>query len=66
MIYNYKRASWSWEKTPEGYVGLHGRATVHKRGRKWFLTVGGRDYEVKTRRPSLDHIEGMLRELGLM
>jgi len=65
-MYSYQRANWSWEKTPEGYTGLHGRVILHKRGKKWFLTVDGRDYEIRSRRPTFDQAEGILRDLGKM
>ena len=37
---------------------------LHKKGRKWFLTVDGKEHEIKSRRPSFDHAEGLLRDLG--
>jgi len=56
--------NWTWEKIPEGYLGLHGKAKLWKKGRKWFLTVDGKDHEIKSRRPSFDHAEGLLKTLG--
>ena len=70
-----QRARWAaavsdiggWKKTLEGeYVGLHGRALIHKgEGRdakKWFLTLDGKDHEIKSRKPSFDHAEKILRQ----
>lgn len=57
--------SWSWKKTPNGYEGLHGRAILEKRGKKWFLTLDGKDHEIRSRRPGFDHAEGIIKqELG--
>lgn len=57
--------SWTWKKTPHGYEGLHGRAKLEKRGKKWFLNLDGKDHEIHSRKPSFDHAEGIIeRELG--
>jgi len=72
VTYDYARSAAAvgdiggWKKTPGGeYVGFHGRARIHKgEGRdakKWFLTLDGKAHEIKSRRPSFDHAEALLR-----
>lgn len=56
----------SWKKVPEGYLGLHGKVLLHKKGKIWVLTIDGRDHEIRAKRPSFDHAEGILKELGKM
>lgn len=57
--------TWSWKPLPGGgYSGLNGKATLKKKERKWFLTVDGKEHEIKSRRPSFDHAEALLRDLG--
>ena len=60
------KLSWTWKKTPEGYEasGAPFKAVLHKKGKAWVLTVDGKDHEIKSRRPSFDHAEGLLRQLG--
>lgn len=60
------KLAWTWKPTPGGgYEGLFGRAVLHKRDKTWFLTLDGKEHEIKSRKPSFDHAEGIIQqELG--
>lgn len=47
-------------------TGVPGTIKLHKKDRKWFLQVDGTDHEIKSRKPSFDHAEKMLRTMGKM
>lgn len=47
-------------------TGIPGTIKLHKKGKKWYLTVDGKDHEITSRKPSFDHAEKMLRTMGKM
>lgn len=60
------RAPWGLKKLPDGgYESHNGRLVVHKKGKRWVVTLDGRDHDIPSRKPSFDHVEFILqRELG--
>jgi hypothetical protein len=57
---------WGLKPRPEGgYESRNGRLLVHKKGKRWLVTLDGRDHDIPSRKPSFDHVEFILqRELG--
>jgi len=53
-----------WQKTPEGeYIGLGGRAHIKRKGKKeWVVVLDGKEHAIKSRKPSFDHAEAILRK----
>ena len=54
------------QKRPNGsYESHNGRLVVQKKGKRWVVTLDGRDHDIPSKKPSFDHVEFILqRELG--
>lgn len=54
-----------WKKTATGYEmeTTKGKAVLFKRGREWFISIGGKETSLG-KRASFDHAEGVLQDMG--
>jgi hypothetical protein len=63
-----------WKKTGGGWPSKEspsyetntvvGKAKLFKKGKKWVLSLAGKEHEMPKRRPSLDHAEGMILDIA--
>lgn len=58
---------WGLKPIPGGgYESRNGRMRVHQKGKRWVVTLDGKDHDIPSRKPSFDHVEFILqRELGI-
>lgn len=57
---------WGLKPRPDGgYESHNGRLIVHRKGKRWVVTLDGREHDIPSRKPSFAHVEFILqRELG--